>query len=170
MEAVYTNKKKVAGIRLNDPTVKGQIYNRYLQAYKKGVFNYIKEDIASNGQTSPRKYFSGGEYFGGGYTVHKDGAMTQVKSDGAMIDMTVALESDAAMKAPGLKTISVSQSGPQFLSPFMAGQRNNVGLFLPFVHMRSKEDWGIGNMGAPARKSKDFLKFDRSKYHAMVTV
>jgi len=37
------------------------IYEQYLKAYKKGVFNYIKEDInTANGETIPRKYFSGG--------------------------------------------------------------------------------------------------------------
>jgi len=41
----YANKSKVNGINLNDPTVKQQIYEQYLKAYKKGVFNYIKEDV-----------------------------------------------------------------------------------------------------------------------------
>ena len=37
------------------------IYQQYLQAFKKGVFNYIKEESDSLTQeTIPRKYFSGG--------------------------------------------------------------------------------------------------------------
>ena len=37
------------------------IYNRYLQAFKKGVYNYIKEEADPyTRQTVPRKYFSGG--------------------------------------------------------------------------------------------------------------
>jgi len=37
------------------------IYQRYLKAFKKGVYNYIKEDVDSLTQeTIPRKYFSGG--------------------------------------------------------------------------------------------------------------
>ena len=44
------------------------IYQRYLQAFKKGVFNYIKEElpfVASQKirQTIPRKYFSGGVFW-----------------------------------------------------------------------------------------------------------
>ena len=59
---VYVNKKKIAGIDLDDNTIKEQIYQRYLRAYKKGVFNYIKEDSENlTGQIVPRKYFSGGE-------------------------------------------------------------------------------------------------------------
>jgi len=59
---VYVDKKKVAGIDLKDNTVKEQIYQRYIRAYKKGVFNFIKEDTNNlTGQIVPRKYFSGGE-------------------------------------------------------------------------------------------------------------
>ncbi len=54
LNQVYSNKEKVRGIDLQDKTIKEQIYQRYLEAYKKGVFNYIKEE------TLPRKYFSGG--------------------------------------------------------------------------------------------------------------
>jgi len=41
---VYVDKKKLAGIDLKDNTIKEQIYQRYIRAYKKGVFNFIKED------------------------------------------------------------------------------------------------------------------------------
>ena len=37
------------------------IYQRYLKAFKKGVFNYIKEDVDKyTNEAIPRKYFSGG--------------------------------------------------------------------------------------------------------------
>jgi hypothetical protein len=40
---------------------KDRIYQEYLKAFKKGVYNYIKEDPdPTTGQTIPRKYFSGG--------------------------------------------------------------------------------------------------------------
>jgi len=57
LNRVYTNQSKVKGIDLNDPTVKQQIYEQYLKAYKKGVFNYIKEDVTTQGSSIPRKYF-----------------------------------------------------------------------------------------------------------------
>ena len=61
LNQVYADKSKVKGINLNDPTVKEEIYQQYLKAYKKGVFNYIKEEINSaNGEPISRKYFSGG--------------------------------------------------------------------------------------------------------------
>jgi len=62
LEQVYTNKNKIAGVNIDDPQEKQRIYERYLQAFKKGAYNYIKEDIDPITQeTLPRKYFSGGE-------------------------------------------------------------------------------------------------------------
>ena len=70
---VYADRNKVAGVGFtNDQrlTTKDKIldadaiYQRYLQAFKKGVYNYIKEDIDPVTQkTIPRKYFSGGATF-----------------------------------------------------------------------------------------------------------
>jgi|GEM_PF-5990717 len=61
LNQVYSNKAKINGVDVADKTIKEQIYKEYLKAYKKGVFNYIKEepDPVSN-QMTPRKYFSGG--------------------------------------------------------------------------------------------------------------
>ncbi|MBI3601302.1 MAG: fructose-bisphosphate aldolase class I [Candidatus Omnitrophica bacterium] len=60
LNQVYADKSTVKGVNLSDPSVKEQIYQQYLKAYKKGVFNYIKEEPGAAGQTIPRKYFSGG--------------------------------------------------------------------------------------------------------------
>ncbi len=64
LNQVYSNKGKTSGVLSDDPAVKEKIYDQYLQAYKKGVFNYIKDDMdAVSQQPMPRKYFSGGEVF-----------------------------------------------------------------------------------------------------------
>jgi len=57
----YVGRNRVVGVTSDDKTVKEAIYQRYIAAYKKGVFNYIKEesDVAT-GESLPRKYFSGG--------------------------------------------------------------------------------------------------------------
>lgn len=58
--AIYANKAKVKGVD-QDPRTNEAIYRQYLKAYKKGVFNFIKEDVDKyTNQTIPRKYFSGG--------------------------------------------------------------------------------------------------------------
>ena len=57
----YSGRNKVAGIDLSDPKNKDRIYHQYLSAYKRGVFNYIKEETDRiSQQPVPRKYFSGG--------------------------------------------------------------------------------------------------------------
>jgi len=61
LSKVYVDQNKILGINLEDETVKDQIYQRYIEAYKKGVFNYIKEDYDRlTDELIPRKYFSGG--------------------------------------------------------------------------------------------------------------
>ncbi len=61
LDKIYANQKKVNGIDLVNRAAKETIYRNYLLAYKKGVYNFIKEDsdIYSH-QIVPRKYFSGG--------------------------------------------------------------------------------------------------------------
>jgi 4-aminobutyrate aminotransferase-like enzyme len=57
---IYADKAKVRGVD-QDPRTNEAIYQQYLKAYKKGVFNFIKEDADSlTNETTPRKYFSGG--------------------------------------------------------------------------------------------------------------
>ncbi len=70
LNQVYTDKSKINGINSDDKAIKEKIYQQYLQAYKKGVFNYIKESNAPNGQVIPRKYFSGGEKWAGSVAVN----------------------------------------------------------------------------------------------------
>ena len=61
LSKVYADKNKVVGVNVDDPREKEKIYQLYLQAFKKGVYNYIKEEIDPiTQQSSPKKYFSGG--------------------------------------------------------------------------------------------------------------
>ncbi len=61
LSQIYTDKNKIVGVNINDPQEKQRIYERYLRAFKKGVYNYIKEDQDPVTQEGiPRKYFSGG--------------------------------------------------------------------------------------------------------------
>ena len=59
---VYFGKNRVAGVELAEPGVRDEIYQRYVEAYKKGVFNFIKEEAdPATGEAAPHRYFSGGE-------------------------------------------------------------------------------------------------------------
>ncbi len=58
---VYVNQNKTKGIDGNQASNNQAIYDRYVAAFKKGVYNYIKEDVdAQSKDVTPRKYFSGG--------------------------------------------------------------------------------------------------------------
>ncbi len=62
LNQVYSNKAKTNGVILGKTNLDPQaIFSKYVEAYKKGAFNLIKEDVLANGETVPRKYFSGGE-------------------------------------------------------------------------------------------------------------
>ncbi len=61
LTAVYANKNKIQGITITTPGVVEVIYQRYLQAFKKGSYNFIKEETDPvTHQPIPHKYFSGG--------------------------------------------------------------------------------------------------------------
>jgi len=58
---VYVDQNKVKGVELEDTAVNQEIYDQYVESFKKGVYNYIKEDYdPATQQIIPRKYFSGG--------------------------------------------------------------------------------------------------------------
>lgn len=62
LNQVYSNQEKTSGVSSNDPGATEKIYNQYLEAFKKGVFNYIKVESGEDDKNNlPRKYFSGGE-------------------------------------------------------------------------------------------------------------
>ncbi len=83
LSKVYADRNKVAGVTYSslrggeaDAAISTQhIYQQYLQAFKKGVYNYIKEEQdPATQQSIPRKYFSGGMSL----------AMTSLNADNAM--------------------------------------------------------------------------------------
>ena len=61
LSQVYVDQNKIAGIDTSDPQAKQKVYEQYMEAYKKGVYDYIKEDYdPASQEVIPRKYFSGG--------------------------------------------------------------------------------------------------------------
>ncbi|MCA9401068.1 MAG: M48 family metalloprotease, partial [Candidatus Omnitrophica bacterium] len=57
----YADQGKVTGIDFTDKQANQKIYDQYLEAFKKGAYNFIKEDYDERTQQIiPRKYFSGG--------------------------------------------------------------------------------------------------------------
>jgi 1,3-beta-glucan synthase component len=60
----YVDRKKINGVDVVDKNVDQEIYRQYLKSYKKGVYNYIKEEVSPTNEVIPRKYFSGGVAWG----------------------------------------------------------------------------------------------------------
>jgi hypothetical protein len=61
---VYVDHKKTAGIDIADKVEAEKIWQRYVEAFKKGAYNRIREEIDPATQEAiPRKYFSGGADF-----------------------------------------------------------------------------------------------------------
>jgi len=102
LNQVYANRSTVNGINGQDPAIKEKIYQQYLQAYKKGVFNYIKEEPGTNGETVSRKYFSGGFGVKQGYEQEIDhlnqSQVSEVLPDGDFAQLTVLTSIANAVK------------------------------------------------------------------------
>ena len=61
MGQAYVDKKMTVGIDIIDKNEKEKIWKQYVEAFKKGVFNLIREEQdALTQEVVPRKYFSGG--------------------------------------------------------------------------------------------------------------
>ncbi len=64
LNKVYANKNKIKGVDVEDKDIRQKIYEHYLRAYQKGVYDYVKEenDKYLNAQVA-RRYVSGGVLF-----------------------------------------------------------------------------------------------------------
>ena len=88
------------------------IYQRYLTAFKKGVFNYIKDADSPDGSVVPRKYFAGGFWnnipqISNYRTVSSQDMAMTIKGGGDQDDVLVKLasSSDEAMAARSLEEL-----------------------------------------------------------------
>jgi signal transduction histidine kinase len=112
------NMKAPQGNTVNDVEV---IYQRYLQAFKKGVYNYIKEGPDADGQMVPRKYFSGGVkaryQFGITLTtVDRSNANPAQMADLAQISL-IDVTADASLKT-AITNAAMNTSGPVIIEPY----------------------------------------------------
>ena len=64
LNRLYSDQNKIEGVDIEDKQVKEKIYQQYLEAFKQGVYDYVKEDYDVNAQeVIARRYFSGGVAF-----------------------------------------------------------------------------------------------------------
>ena len=61
LNQAYSDQKKIGGLETGDENTKDKVYNQYIEAFKTGVYDLIKEEYDATAQEIvPRKYFSGG--------------------------------------------------------------------------------------------------------------
>lgn len=163
---VYADKSKVAGVELNNPQEKEEIYQKYLQAYKIGVVDFIKEDKDGLTQSSiSRKYFSGGT---------KNYILKQVKEVDSAGDLSfvqrrhIAQEQSAGIDNVGVyfgSATSLKQDGAQ-ITRVEEAMGIKVGDVFPVASMRGrgwlKKEREISSNGTRAYIGADyaFILFD----------
>lgn len=88
LEQMYINQNRTEGIDTEDKEINQKIYAQYVEAFKKGVYDFIKEDYdESTQEIIPRKYFSGGanlDYAKAGIDRSGDGKQLEEKMAGAL--------------------------------------------------------------------------------------
>ncbi len=107
---VYVDRSKVVGVEQPDAADNMRIYSQYVEAFRKGVVNFIKEDVDRyTGEVIPRKYLSGG-FMEGADFAQKVRIMNELpdgfsdKQAGRYVRLRSAV--DPAMKGSEKKTIS----------------------------------------------------------------
>jgi len=149
---VYADKNKIAGLRIKDPLEKEKIYQRYLQAFRKGVYNYIRTDLdAVTQQAVPRKYFSGG------MNINPDAAMViktgssiegpPLKAYQIMVDLSLQGQ-DLAMKALESYDLRTAQGREAFsweLKEFIQlnVKRQYPGGYSSMIKSAVKDPWSV---------------------------
>ena len=163
---IYVDRDRTAGIRVDDPKFRQQIYEQYVASFKAGVYNYIKEEADPvTGDTVPKKYVSGGAT---GFSEKNLRAATREearpwiaarKPDGAAevsVDLAEAAEKKArasvlsalaARFMPGAKPLTNAQ-----VLGAVEAQAPGAGVLMPTAALRPStylygRDTGIGDFG-----------------------
>ncbi len=163
---IYMGQNKVGGVDIQDKNEKQKIYQSYLEAYKKGVYNYIKEDRDPVTQkTTPRKYFSGGAWMSRATNVFSDEATlgdVSIDPDHAMLVKANLKAEEENISAP--KDRAMIADIPRVLQdkdvPAFRSIRDRI-LWLSTRMIeeanRNKEDVNVGGHQAAAASSLDIM-------------
>ncbi len=106
LNQVYSDQSRISGIEIKDKNVKEEIYQQYLKAYKKGVFNLVKDANAPNGKVQVQKYFSGGFIPGSAVNFSMVSSPGVTRGKSAMKLSVRLIPGDPAMNVASFKQIS----------------------------------------------------------------
>ncbi|MBF0483915.1 MAG: hypothetical protein HQL25_04330 [Candidatus Omnitrophica bacterium] len=109
LNQVYSNKAKTNGVLSDDPNMKEKIYAQYLESFKKGAYDLIKEEYDPQTQTVvARKYISGG--LGVGEILEEKGPQV---ARNLSLGETISKTGDQAMVEAGVKRTDAAMLVPQ---------------------------------------------------------
>lgn len=105
----YINLNKTAGVEHGEQGLKDRVWNAYLEAFQKGVFNFIREEKdPATDEVLPRKYFSGGFDFDAAETPLIVGAL-QAPLSGSRKKVTFRFDPLRELsKASGLSAVAAA--------------------------------------------------------------
>ncbi len=107
---IYVRQNKIDGVDIEDKQAKEKIYTQYLEAFKQGAYDYIKEDYdQETQQIVPRKYFSGG--------------LNVINVDAALIVSSNKEITNRIILNTGTKTIAVNLK-PKFKTDFVGADQS----------------------------------------------
>ena len=142
LSAVYVDRNRTAGVDIDDPAAPEKIWLKYLDSFRRGVFDYIKEQTDTlTPEELPRKYFSGGFQ---GEAV--DRAMqilpfdaSQIPARGMVVEVAARAWDDAAASAVAIP-------------PFDPDKSFDWQKFFPYIRDIPKGD--LGEWYTPEGKEK----------------
>ncbi|MCK5215881.1 MAG: hypothetical protein KAR05_11085, partial [Candidatus Omnitrophica bacterium] len=127
LKQIYVNQNKTDGIDTEDKQINQKIYSQYVEAFEKGVYNFIREDYdPSTQEVIQRKYFSGG--------ANLDYAMTGIdqSGDAALLigDLLVSKNLGVRFGSPPVSDaamLAVKDFQNQIVNMFSADERDAGG-------------------------------------------
>ncbi|NTV29483.1 MAG: hypothetical protein HGA80_05325 [Candidatus Omnitrophica bacterium] len=156
----YVDHKKTAGIDIVDQNEKERIWQKYVEAFRKGAYNLVKEEVdPATREAIPRKYFSGGAFLAPtGELLVSRNALTEslppdLKQEFAGTDL---LTVDLAMNSVPAKPATATQYPT---TSQLNGQFDPQGMDVNFNYVLISSRRGDAHLRYPRRgKSGDQIK------------
>ncbi|MCK5581235.1 MAG: HEAT repeat domain-containing protein [Candidatus Omnitrophica bacterium] len=162
---VYVDQAKTRGVDTQDKEINRKIYDQYVEAFKKGVYNYIKEDYdAETNELIPRKYFSGGNNLSGTRALRQDTTaaspvlLAEQKEDTQNVKIILNEIGSSSPVTNGELAAMTDQSGAQIASSPVTALKDVGKVFLALRTMsQSLQNEALGKSGSEKRSSKVIL-------------
>ena len=151
LSQVYAGTNKIDGIDIAEKNARQKVYARYLEAYRRGVYNYVKDEFdQATRETLPRKYFSGGIVYdramnpdfaadSAGVSVDHGQVRTYRLQKKADADFSMGALTERTKKLLSYVKLQVSQSGAPLSIEYIRRRQGIIDLFLE--DLNKSNDW-----------------------------